>query len=388
MPLSDQTILCLATQGWDAHWTPVQQVMLRLAPANRILYFEPFHSILRRVIKGRVASPASRQPQLREVHPNLFIYRPGYPYLPFQLRSKLSAACNAPLYKREIASLLERFGAKSPWLWAFFAQSLSVLELSFEKLIYDCLDEWPAFFPDPREKRFVAEVDETLCRRANLVFTGSETLRQKKSQWNPSTFVVNHAADVEHFMTATNPDTRIPADLESVPHPRIGFIGMVDSIRFDTDLVRRICEQPQYQVVIVGGLLGGMDRQLPSLPNLHILGMKSIADLPGYLKGMDVLLMPYRLNEATKSIYPLKLHEYLATGKPVVATTIPAVEDFRDLIYVAPNQEQFLQKIGDALSEADPALHISRMECARHHNWQNHVDQKIKIIDSRLLTTP
>jgi len=386
MPLSDQTILCLATQGWDAHWTPVQQVMLRLAPANRVLYFEPFRPMLRRLIKGNVESSA-HQSQLREVRPNLFIYRPGYPYLPFHLRSRWAAAANAPLYKREIAALLGRFGAKSPWLWAFFAQSPTVLDLSFQHIIYDCLDDWPAFFPNPREKRFVAEVDETLCRRANLVFVGSEPLRQKKSQWNPATFVVNHAADVEHFMRATHPDTQIPADLESIPHPRIGFVGMADTVRFDTDLVRRICERPEYHVVIVGGLLGGVDRQLPSLPNLHVLGMKAIADLPGYLKGMDVLLMPYRINEATRNIYPLKLHEYMATGKPVLATAIPAVEDFRDLIYVANDYEQFLQKIGTALTETDLALSAWRLERARQHDWQSHLNQKINIIETHLLAT-
>lgn len=175
MPLSGQTILCLATQGWDAHWTPVQQVMLRLATHNRVLYFEPFRPILRRWIKGNANSPGDRPPaQLREVRPNLFVYRPGYPYLPFHLRSSWSAWANAPLYKREIVALLRRFDAKSPWLWAFFAQSTSVLDLEFEHVIYDCLDEWPAFFPNLREKRFVAAVDEKLCRRADLVFVGSD----------------------------------------------------------------------------------------------------------------------------------------------------------------------------------------------------------------------
>lgn len=387
MALTDQTILCLATQGWDDHWTPVQQVMLRLAPANRVLYFEPFRAALSRIIKKDSRAITPPPPQLREVRENLFVYRPNYAYLPFHLRSRWSAAANAVLYKREIAHLLRHCGVDSPWLWAFFAQSPSVLDLTFQHIIYDCVDDWPSFFPHEREKQFVAAIDETLCRSAELVFVGSEPLRQKKSGWNSRTFVVNHAADVEHFSKAADPGTLVPADLECVPRPRLGFVGMVDSVRFDTDLVRQICAHPDWHVVIVGGLRDGVERQLPALSNLHILGMKSVAELPGYLKGMNVLMMPYRLNEATRNIYPLKLHEYMATGKPVVATAIPAVEEFRDLICVARDYKQFLQSLEEALLETDPALGLSRRRCAEKHNWQNHVDRKLEVIDKYFLAT-
>jgi glycosyltransferase involved in cell wall biosynthesis len=385
-PLCGETILCLATQAWDAHWTPVQQVMSRLAPDNQVIYVEPFQPLVRRLVNRLSRSGRLRlsTPYLREVSPKLFVYRPDFPYLPFHLKSPLIAAANAPMYRAEISSLLKRFGSTRPWLWAFFAQSLSVLDLKFEHVLYDCVDDWPAFFPNPREKKLVAHIDETLCRRAELVFVGSEPLKEKKASFNPKMFVVNHAADVGHFGKAADPETKIPADLERIPHPRIGFVGMMEPVRFDSDLLSRLASNPEYHVVIVGGFLGGVEKSLPNLPNLHKLGMKAMAELPGYLKGMDVCLMPYRLNDATRSIYPLKLHEYMATGKPVVATAIPAVKGFRELIYVADDERHFLEQVARALKERDSDMVLRRRACAREHSWDAHVAEKLRIIQLHL----
>jgi glycosyltransferase involved in cell wall biosynthesis len=288
------------------------------------------------------------------------------------------------MYRAEIAALLKRFGSKRPWLWAFFAQSLSVLDLKFEHVIYDCVDDWPAFFPDPREKKFISKIDNALSRGSEIVFVGSAPLKEKKAPFNPKTFVVNHAADIAHFSKATDPQTPIPADLEKIPNPRIGFVGMVDPVRFDSELLTRLAANPDYHIVIVGGILGGAEKSLPDLPNIHLLGMKTLSQLPGYLKAMDVCLMPYRLNDATKSIYPLKLHEYMATGKPVVATAIPAVEGFRNLMYVAENENHFVEQVACALKEKDPDLASRRQACAREHNWEAHVAEKLRLVQLHL----
>lgn len=384
--VANQTILCLATQAWDAHWTPVQQVMLRLAPHNRIIYFEPFHPPFAWLKQSNALLKAQRHlPQCREVRPNLFVYRPGYPYMPWNMRQPVAAALNGLLYQAEIRALLKRLHVTNPWLWVFFAQSLSVLNLPFQHVIYDCADEFAAFFPHPDEKRFVLQIDEVLCRRAELVFVGSEPLYARKSPLNPRTYVVNHAADIAHFMQALEPSTVVPEALQAIPHPRIGFVGMVDDVRFDTQLIARLAENPDYHIVIVGGLLGDTARAFPPQPNIHLLGMQPVSALPAYIKGMDVCLMPYRLNEATRNIYPLKLHEYMATGKPVVTTAIPAVESFRDLMYVADNAEAFRQYVAQALLEHDPQRVVERQQCAQQHTWEVHVAQKMRLIRQHML---
>ena len=376
---SGRTIVCLATQAWDAHWTPVQQVMLRLAGPNRVIYIEPFRAPFawlkrsnRQLRRERLQGVAG----VREVATNLIVCRLSYPYVPWNMRSTPAARVNGALYRAEIRALMKRLGAERSWLWAFFAQSLTVLDLGFDRIVYDCVDEWPAFFPDPIEREWVRGIDEELCRRADLVFVGSKPLLERKSAFNRNTFVVNHAADVPHFTKASAPDTVVPADLAAVPHPRVGFVGMMDGVRFDVDLIARAAHAPNRHVVLIGGTVGDSERLLPAAPNIHRLGMKPVAELPGYLKGLDVLLMPYRLNDATRHIYPLKLHEYLATGKPVVTTRIPAIDGLEHLMFVADGGEEFDRAVAAALNEKDDRLRQRRQACARQHSWEAHVELK------------
>jgi glycosyltransferase involved in cell wall biosynthesis len=360
--------------------------MLRLAPKNRVLYFEPFHPPLRWLRKGKRTPAALPQiPQLREVSDNIFVYRPSSWYAPGNMRWRASARYNSVLYAAEIRHLLRYIGALHPWLWAFFAQSLSALDIGFQRTVYDCVDDWPSFFPNMAERKFVAHVDEQLCRRSDLVFVGSEPLLSKKSPHNPRTFVVNHAADVQHFEKACDPGLKVPEDLARIPHPRIGFIGMIDNVRFDADLVRRIADASSYNVVTIGGFMADAERLLSARPNIHRLGMKTIAELPAYLKGLDVCLMPYKINEATRNIFPLKLFEYMAAGKPIVTTPIPAVRDYRDLLYVSEDTDSFFGLVQRAIAENDPLLVARRMDCARKHTWEAHVEQKSALIQRHLL---
>ncbi|HWP84437.1 MAG TPA: glycosyltransferase [Terriglobia bacterium] len=381
--LEGKEIVCLATQEWNAHWTPVQQVMARLAPQNRVLYVEPFHAAISRLRNGdAVFQREIRQgvPSLREERPNLFVYRPRYPYFPFHMKLRLSHLLNAPMFSRELRRLLRRLRMREPWLWAFFAQSLSVLGLPFRRTIYDCVDDWPSFFRHPVERSYIERIDRQLTERADIVFVGSRPLLEKKAGQNARMFVVHHAADIPHFRKAADAQTQIPQDLAAIPPPRLGFVGMVDSLRFDSEIIRCLADNPRFQIVMVGGFLGQARQLIPSRPNIHVLGMKPVELLPSYLKGMDVCLMPYQRNETTRYIYPLKLFEYLATGKPVVSTAIPAVAELRDYVRVAESREEFARLVADALASDTEACRRRRMAFAELHSWEAHVAQKEKLI--------
>lgn len=381
--IQGKTIVCLATQAWNAHWTPVQQVMLRLAATHRVIYVEPFHPALSWLKRDNSVLRKDRDdqlPNLREVAPNLQVYRPSYGYLPRNMRSSTAHRINSVLYRHEIARLLRKLGPQRPLLWAFFAQSLSILDLPWDRIIYDCVDDWPSFFQHPKEKAFVSRIDEQLCRSADIVFVGSDPLLEKKLPFQSSTFVVNHAADIAHFSKAADPQTSIPTDLASIAGPRLGFIGMIDTIRFDAALIQKLADKLPVQIIIVGGTMPGAERLLPPHERIHWLGMRSVEQLPAYLCGMDVLLMPYALNEATRTIYPLKLYEYLATGKPVVTTAIPAVEPLSNLMYVSHSHDDFIQNTQRALQEYDPQTLAVRRAYASTRTWEAHVERKLHLL--------
>jgi glycosyltransferase involved in cell wall biosynthesis len=381
--IKGKTIVCLATQAWNAHWTPVQQVMLRLAVTNRVIYVEPFHPPLSWLKRDNAVLRKDRDdglPNLREVATNLQVYRPSYGYLPRNMRSPLAHRINSILYRYEMTRLLKKLGMQRPILWAFFAQSLSILDLPWQRVIYDCVDDWPSFFSHPQEKAFVSEIDEQLCRRADTVFVGSDPLLEKKLPFQSCTFVVNHAADIGHFSRAADSKTTIPTDLAEIAGPRLGFIGMIDTIRFDAALIQQLAEKLPVQIIIVGGTMPGAERILPPHPRIHWLGMRSVEQLPSYLRGMDVLLMPYTLNEATRTIYPLKLYEYLATGKPVVTTAIPAVEPLRNLMYVCHSHDDFIQSTQIALQEQDTQKLAARRAYASTRTWEAHVARKLDLL--------
>jgi glycosyltransferase involved in cell wall biosynthesis len=387
LPLKGRTIVCLATQEWDAHWSVAQQIASRLAPQNSVIYVEPFHPPFSRLRKKHPVLRKyheSRTPAIREVQPKLFVCRPGYPYLPGNMRVPFSGVLNGLLYRRELAAVTRRLGASKPIVWAFFAQSQAVNDFPCELFIYDCIDDWPSFFSDPVERAWVQRVDGALTRRADIVFAGSQPLADKKAAEHKAVHVVNHAADVGHFSKAGAAETTVPLDIDRLPHPRIGFVGMIDNLRFDVRLLEQLARNPAYQIVIVGGFMNGAENLIPARPNIHVLGMKRVADLPGYIKGFDACIMPYPVNETTRYIFPLKLFEYLATGKPIVATPIPAVQQHADFVYVGHTAGEFIELVGKALHENSSAEQSRRQKHALAHDWHAHIRRKAEVIQASL----
>jgi glycosyltransferase involved in cell wall biosynthesis len=389
LPLSGRTIVCLATQEWDAHWSVAQQVASRLAPDNRVIYVEPFHPPLARLLKRHKLLQKQRDehvPQIREVRPNLTVFRPEYPYTPGNMRSRLSGVINDRLYEAELRGTFRKLGIDRPIFWTFFAQSLSFLNLEHELFVYDCVDDWPSFFPNPIERQWVERIDLALTKKARLLFAGSDPLADKKRAVNSNSFVVNHAADVAHFSKASHAETVVPEELDRLSRPRIGFVGMIDTLRFDATLINEIANRADYQVVIVGGFMNGANTLIPDRPNIHRLGMKSVWQLPGYLKGMDICIMPYKINETTRYIFPLKLFEYLATGKPVVATPIPAVQRHASALYVAEGAD-FVSTVERALAEDTPERRSERQAYAQLRDWDAHVYRKAELTIRTLAAT-
>jgi UDP-galactopyranose mutase len=223
-------------------------------------------------------------------------------------------------------------------------------------VVYDCMDELASFAAAPAGLK---EAESRLLERADVVFTGGRSLYESKRGQNPNVHCFPSAVEFDHFSRSLDPGLEVPADLAGLPRPILGYYGVVDE-RLDYDLIAALADaQAGGSVVLVGPAIKVDPSALPRRPNLHYLGQKSYADLPAYLKGFDVCLMPWALNEATRSISPTKTLEYMAGGKPIVSTAVAdVVRDHGDLAFVAGSRDEFLElctTIGERF-DADRAL--------------------------------
>jgi UDP-galactopyranose mutase len=238
-----------------------------------------------------------------------------------------------------VADLVERAHVEEPLLWFYTPMALAHVPSHVvpRGIVYDCMDELASFHGAPP---LLKEREKELFRRADLVFTGGHSLFEAKRRHHARVHAFPSSVDAAHFASArTEMPGREPADQRGLPHPRLGFFGVVDE-RMDIALLRELAEaRPTYQLVVIGPVVK-IDREtLPTLPNIHWLGQKRYEELPAYLAGWDVAIMPFARNDATKYISPTKTLEYLAAGKPVVSTSI------RDV--VRPFGEQGLVRIAD-----------------------------------------
>jgi UDP-galactopyranose mutase len=239
-----------------------------------------------------------------------------------------------------VDTLVARERLRDPIAWYYTPMAIEwSRHLRPSVTVYDCMDELSHFQGAPP---VLVERERILFERADLVFTGGQSLYEAKRRHHPRVHAFPSSVDAEHFASARahrSDGGDEPADQASIPRPRLGFFGVIDE-RMDLELLRRVAElRPDLSLVMIGPTVKIDPATLPQLPNIHWLGSKSYADLPAYLAGWDVAIMPFARNDATKFISPTKTLEYLAAGKPVVSTSI------RDV--VRPYGEQGLARIAD-----------------------------------------
>ena len=232
--------------------------------------------------------------------------------------------------------------------------------------VYDCMDELSLFKGAPARLR---ELEQELLERADLVFTGGQTLYESKRNGHNNVYLFPSSIDAAHFEQARNPQPE-PADQVAIPHPRLGFFGVIDE-RMDLELLGKLAEaRPAWHLVMLGPVVKIDPESLPQAPNIHYLGMKTYDVLPAYLANWDVTLLPFALNDSTRFISPTKIPEYLAGGKPVVSTPIKDV--------VNPYGKQRLVSIAATANEFVRAIEsILQMKKEDRSSWLLDVDRQL-----------
>ncbi len=280
------------------------------------------------------------------------------PHMP----SGMSAERRDAVLSAMMDSLVEQHDLDPFVLW--FETPMSVVHtqhLHPVATVYDCMDELSAFAGAPPELR---ANERALLARADLVFTGGRALYEHKRRAHPSVHAFPSSVDVAHFARARD-SVAEPLDQQQIPGPKIGFFGVVDE-RMDLDLLGAIANlRPDWSFVVIGPVVKIDPTRLPDAPNIHYLGGRDYQELPAYLHGWDVAIMPFAINEATRFISPTKTPEYLAGGKPVVSTPVRDVErPWGDLglVRIADTPETFVRAIEAAMAEdaTERTAHVDR----------------------------
>ena len=226
------------------------------------------------------------------------------------------------------------------------------------------------------------KIEPKLIAKSDICMANSTYLADYCKKYNPNSFYVGQGCDLEMFTTLK--DTSTPVDMTGMSRPIIGYVGALQSLRLDLDLLAYIAEQrPEWQIVLVGP----EDEQfkvsrLHQIKNVHFLGSKQPEDLPKYINAFDVCLNPQVVNQVTIGNYPRKIDEYLAMGKPVVATKTEAMSIFANHTYLAVTNEDYLNLIEKALKEDSAGLHAERKAFAGSHTWANNVKEMYKVINA------
>jgi UDP-galactopyranose mutase len=312
-------LLCLSHLRWNFVFQRPQQLLTRCAAERRCFYFEePLYD-----------SPTPRLEMEKSGNVSVLIPHVPAGLAPHELATALRGLVDQLIRRERIRQFV---------LWYYTPMALSFTDhLRPAAVVYDCMDELSAFAHAPAElKRREAQ----LLQRADVVFTGGQSLYEAKRGAHPNVHAFPSSVDVKHFAQARG---RIadPADQAPIPRPRLGFFGVIDE-RFDIDLIRgAAAARPDWQFVVLGPVVKIDPAMLPRAANIHYLGSKSYEALPSYIASWDVALLPFARNEATRFISPTKTPEYLAAGKPVVSTSI------RDV--VRPYGQLGLARIADTV---------------------------------------
>jgi len=373
-------IIWVSTQDWDDVWTRKQRFAQFFARSgHRVFYIESqlhWPGYLRKKSLRRADRPFRFLKRPRQVEPNLYIVTPPL-FLPGQMMSRAINRINKYLLVSQILRLVKKYHFHNPVLWLYPPDSVELVgKFNESVVIFDCVDDWSRFKGLVSQKKVEGYMNY-LFRKSDLVFVTHNNLYNKACNLAKNVHLVPNGVDPEHFEKALRLETEIPDDIMGLPRPIIGFIGNV-VYWLDFELIHYLAsKRPSWSFVLVGPLASRADVAiLRRLLNVHFLGYRPYAELPRYLKAFDACINPFKLDDLSSSIDPLKVYEYLAAGKPVVSVDMPAMSRFGDLVSTALDRDSFLSALDMAVaSTSNKKMTEKRIMHARTHSWSKRFEQ-------------
>ncbi|MCW3123422.1 MAG: glycosyltransferase family 1 protein [Flavipsychrobacter sp.] len=399
LPLNDlvkgRDIVIVGQQPWDEPiGSNCKNIAIEFSKHNRVLYVNsPLDRITQlkekktprvqkrlAVIKGKADGIVPLQKNLWNLYPDRIVESINW------LKSrKVFNHINKINNKRFAASIKEainRLGFKVIILFddnemfrSFYLKELlaPAISIYYSRDYMLAVDYW---------KYHGEKLEPLLIAKSDICIANSTYLANYCRKYNPRSFYVGQGCDLSMFTALA--DKTVPANIAGISRPLIGYVGVLQSIRLDMELLAYIAEQrPDWSIVLVGPMDEDFrNSRLHSIPNVHIPGPVPPEMLPAYINAFDVCLNPQLINEVTIGNYPRKIDEYLAMGKPVVATATEAMSIFAGHTYLATTKEEYIKAIEKALKENHPSLQVERIAFASSHTWENNVKEIYKAINS------
>ncbi len=362
-------IVCFAND-WSSDPLSKTQVMVRLARQHRVLWIDSIN----------IRAPRLQQKDFRRIRQKLNNFLRGLAqvrdriwvlaplYLPFHGHT-LVRFFNRRFLGWQIRRALRRLGFVHPITYAFLPSSADVVGTLGEKLIvYHCVDEYGAFSDAAGAIR---NRERELLSKADIVLVSSSPLLQSKQKINPHTYLITHGVDYEHFRRVVDMSRPVAPELHSLRHPILGFHGLIADW-VDLPLIAELARlRPEWSIVLVGRPDTNLGPIL-GLSNVHVLGHRPYAHLPEYLRGFDVALLPFVVNELTLNANPLKLREYLAAGLPVVAAPLPEIARMARTglpVFLASTVADYISHISLMLAQGSVGPSPERSEKMACESW-------------------
>lgn len=349
-----QPLLCFSHLRWDFVYQRPQHLISRFALHRPVFYFEePVFCAHSNYLKV-----SARGLNLKVITPHL--------------QDNISAAEVIEIQRNLLDEWIEKEMTDDFALWYYTPMAYAFSShLESPVIVYDCMDELSAFLHAPPELKFL---EDELLRRADIVFTGGNSLYNLKKQKHSNVFYFPSSIDKKHFIQARKIAIQ-PADQLIIQGRKAGYAGVIDE-RMDLTLLKSTAMNcPDWQFIMIGPVVKIKEEALPRLTNIHYLGMKNYDELPAYMSGWEYGLLPFALNDSTRFISPTKTPEYLAAGLHVISTPVKDVVstyDNKDLIQIADTATEFCENLNRVYTEGQTAAWRKRVDVFLDENsWDS-----------------
>ncbi len=366
--LHDIDLICFSHLRWGFVFQRPNHLLTRFSKHQRVFFIEEpiFHDDEDKL-------------HIENFNENLFVITP-------HLKNGLNEKEVLKRQKKFLSNLVANMNISKYFCWYYTPMALPFTdELTPELTIYDCMDELSAFKFAPPD---ISVKEQVLFKKADVVFTGGHSIYEFKKHQHHNIHPFPSSIEKQHFGKART-IKEDPVDQKDIPHPRFGFFGVIDE-RFDIEMMEAVAKaRPEWQFVFLGPIVKIDPATLPRFSNIHYLGGKKYEELPQYIAGWDIALVPFAMNESTRFISPTKTPEYLAAGKPVISSPIRDVVSpygENELVHIVSNADEFIAAAETELNKKRKGQWLRKVDdFLAFNSWDRTWSQMVRHIETTML---